>query len=290
MFPQGEALFETVPSARFDSWIDIPGVASASISTVALSWTGLSFDGQWIGGVPFADAPSFDDRMLVAQFTVAPGTLDRFEFVLGGEVTIIRPNNTLATVLMGSPLTLNPGRSAIDETGDDSDGVMTMDIEWLWEGGPIGFDGYDGLIRFFIPADRVESIDSVTGPWTARKFRLNGVFGVLVESTFVTGEDDLIGEFSLAFTSGVAERTLRLTSGFDVSRFEPYGYWAPTADGLLAGDTNDDGIVDFTDLNNILSDFGDAGAGTEWLTDLDGSGTVDFADLNAVLSNFGVQG
>ncbi len=50
-------------------------------------------------------------------------------------------------------------------------------------------------------------------------------------------------------------------------------------------DTNHDGVVDFADLNNVLSTFGQSGAGL--IGDADGDGTVSFADLNHVLSNYG---
>lgn len=61
------------------------------------------------------------------------------------------------------------------------------------------------------------------------------------------------------------------------------------------GDTNDDGIVNFTDLNNVLSFFGQSGAnvGGNVAPDANGDGVPDdnatnFTDLNAVLSGFGV--
>lgn len=57
----------------------------------------------------------------------------------------------------------------------------------------------------------------------------------------------------------------------------------PSAD--CPGDTNGDDQVDFTDLNNLLNDFGDMGEGL--LGDLDGDGDVDFTDLNELLSAFG---
>ncbi len=56
-------------------------------------------------------------------------------------------------------------------------------------------------------------------------------------------------------------------------------------------DTNRDGVVDFLDLNNVLSFFGQAAAGTFGLPGLIGDanedGAVDFLDLNLVLSFFG---
>ncbi len=50
------------------------------------------------------------------------------------------------------------------------------------------------------------------------------------------------------------------------------------------GDTNGDGVVDFEDLNNVLSDFNASGAGLAGDLNLDG--VVDFADLNEVISFF----
>lgn len=51
-----------------------------------------------------------------------------------------------------------------------------------------------------------------------------------------------------------------------------------------AGDSNADALVNFTDLNNVLSTFNTAGFGQPG--DVDGDGDVDFADLNLVISAF----
>ncbi len=51
-------------------------------------------------------------------------------------------------------------------------------------------------------------------------------------------------------------------------------------------DTNADFVVDFTDLNDLLSQYGQTGAGLGG--DLDDDGDVDFADLNALLGSYGV--
>lgn len=55
---------------------------------------------------------------------------------------------------------------------------------------------------------------------------------------------------------------------------------------ICSGDANGDNAVNFADLNIVLGQFGQSGAGLQG--DLDGDGAVDFADLNLVLSNFGV--
>jgi hypothetical protein len=56
---------------------------------------------------------------------------------------------------------------------------------------------------------------------------------------------------------------------------------------ICPGDTNGDGIVNFTDLNAVLGVFGQSGA--DLPADLNGDGVVDFTDLNEVLSNFGIS-
>lgn len=53
--------------------------------------------------------------------------------------------------------------------------------------------------------------------------------------------------------------------------------------GPCPGDTNGDNMVDLTDLNNVLFNFGGPGP----LGDVNSSGGVDLADLNEVLFNFG---
>jgi choice-of-anchor B domain-containing protein len=59
-------------------------------------------------------------------------------------------------------------------------------------------------------------------------------------------------------------------------------------DPLLAGDANNDGIVDFADLNAVLGSFGQSGFLPGIVQgDVNNDGLVDFADLNATLANFG---
>ncbi len=56
------------------------------------------------------------------------------------------------------------------------------------------------------------------------------------------------------------------------------------ANPTCLGDVNQDGVVNFADLNLVLSSFNQAGACT--LGDTNGDGVTDFADLNNVLSFF----
>ncbi len=58
-------------------------------------------------------------------------------------------------------------------------------------------------------------------------------------------------------------------------------------DGVCPGDANGDRVVNFADLNIVLSSFGTTGAPGSVPGDLNGDGSVNFADLNLVLSAFG---
>ena len=53
----------------------------------------------------------------------------------------------------------------------------------------------------------------------------------------------------------------------------------------VLGDTDGDGDVDLTDLNNVRNNFGANGLG-----DTDGDTDVDLTDLNNVRNNFGAAG
>lgn len=54
--------------------------------------------------------------------------------------------------------------------------------------------------------------------------------------------------------------------------------------GALLGDTNGDDLVDFLDLNNVLSQYN--AVGDDLSGDVDGDGAVNFSDLNIVISNY----
>jgi hypothetical protein len=61
--------------------------------------------------------------------------------------------------------------------------------------------------------------------------------------------------------------------------------WDAYGGGPLAGDVNQDGIVDDADLLAVLFAFGQTGSGLP--EDINGDGVVDDADLLTVLFNFG---
>lgn len=58
-------------------------------------------------------------------------------------------------------------------------------------------------------------------------------------------------------------------------------------DDPCPGDANGDNVVNFADLNSVLSEFGLSGAPGDFPGDVNADGVVNFADLNAALSAFG---
>ncbi|MGP1308611.1 MAG: hypothetical protein ACTS27_00245 [Phycisphaerales bacterium] len=87
------------------------------------------------------------------------------------------------------------------------------------------------------------------------------------------------GEFSGSATFG----DLPLSGGTQDAWFATIP--APMTD--LMGDVNGDGVVNFGDLNLVLSNFGATGTPGTVDGDANDDGAVNFADLNIVLSEFG---
>ncbi len=115
----------------------------------------------------------------------------------------------------------------------------------------------------FVPYYRVDHVNyGDNAPWPSEP---DGSGVSLVRKAF-----DLFGNDPVSWIAG---STLHGTPG--------RGETVPT----LPGDTNADGVVDLTDLNNVRNHFGEVG--DEVLGDADGNGAVDLADLNAVRNNFG---
>lgn len=108
--------------------------------------------------------------------------------------------------------------------------------------------------------------------------------------------DVLADEFDLDGDGNVAEPTPHDLAG--LARFvddlasAPSG-GAPVVDmgaierALCPGDATDDLLVNFADLNIVLSQFGQSGPIGSLAGDVNGDGAVNFSDLNLVLSSFG---
>jgi hypothetical protein len=127
--------------------------------------------------------------------------------------------------------------------------------------------------------------------------------GLRINPLDSNGNPQIASLFELAFVAGSGSTStgeystlLLLTPGFGY-QIEAFG--RATAEGtsgvssvlsfmmtlVCPGDTNGDNIVNFTDLNAVLAQFGQSGTGLAG--DVTGDSIVNFADLNKVLANFG---
>ncbi|TVQ64503.1 MAG: esterase family protein [Phycisphaerales bacterium] len=93
---------------------------------------------------------------------------------------------------------------------------------------------------------------------------------------------DLAIPHEFYFPAGVGHAPLLLMTAMGETN---WNFYRDVFGPACPGDTNADGVVNFTDLNAVLGDFGQMG--DDLPGDVNGDGVVDFADLNAVLGNFG---
>lgn len=89
----------------------------------------------------------------------------------------------------------------------------------------------------------------------------------------------LTGSFEIISAPELADPNLRWWKDVNAS--------GVTLLARLVADTNRDNVVDFLDLNNVLSFFGQAAVGAARIGDANEDGVVDFLDLNAVLGFYG---
>jgi hypothetical protein len=235
----------------------------------------------------------FHDTPGASSMSVAPNTvvnLDVFGTVTGSGalglqdaffgVTNSGTVGNLSTVTLNSPFT------GFATDVDGTDGVFTSSGGTLY--GPVG-------------GQSVGSTDSsVADGWVfARSTSMtsvsNGVAKLLGTLTFTAGSTP--GSTTLALNTRTAVNDLVIPAiwqenGAEVDTGIGGGGTLSTSPALSitvtgghnAGDTNNDGVVDLTDLNNVLNNFGTTNPAGDDNTD----GTVDLTDLNAVLNNFGV--
>jgi hypothetical protein len=108
--------------------------------------------------------------------------------------------------------------------------------------------------------------------------------GTVTVSNFPSGKSRLIATIDSSTTTRLIWEDARDGSG-DIYAQNINADGTLGADAPCPGDTNGDNMVNFSDLNTVLSEFGLTGLGLSG--DLNNDGTVNFADLNAVLSAFG---
>jgi hypothetical protein len=174
--------------------------------------------------------------------------------------------------LDGSILYTFDGDSAGDSFGTSVSGA-----------GDVNGDGFDDIIA---GADGDDNNGSSSG--SARVF--SGLDGSILctfegdsrDDAFgfsVSGAGDVNGDGVDDFVVGAHGDDLNGSNSGSAFVFVSSAVPAP-----CPGDANGDNIVNFTDLNAVLTAFGQSGVGLPG--DVNGDGTVNFADLNEVLANF----
>ncbi len=135
---------------------------------------------------------------------------------------------------------------------------------------PAGWDSLD---------DQDVGVWAEANPTAIRLSELYPVAG----STFNPNKAYEIGEaFNIGGTQDLQLR-FTFTDGTSINGIVEYREFDVVVGPL--GDTNGDGKVDLTDLNNVRNNFGSTGLG-----DTNGDNNVDLTDLNNVRNNFGAQG
>lgn len=107
----------------------------------------------------------------------------------------------------------------------------------------------------------------------------------LVVTNPVTQQPLVVRNLDAVFVWGGDDETGTPTAPF--STFYMDNLTVSTGLTPCPGDTNGDRIVNFTDLNNVLGSFGQAGPGLPG--DVNDDNIVNFTDLNIVLGNFGTS-
>ncbi len=137
--------------------------------------------------------------------------------------------------------------------------------ERLWVGGQFSFAGNS-------PASRLASWDGAS--WRGGGPSINGPVFAIFPHTIGDQTSLWIGGNFTTIGGEASERVARIT--------------ACAASPFCPGDTNGDGVVDFTDLNTVLTAYNAVAADPNYNpgADFDSDGDVDFADLNVVVSAF----
>jgi hypothetical protein len=231
-------------------------------------WVGGAFteiDGQSVLGLATGSAAGWQEQYAV------PGVVHAIEFQAIGDFDFLLPRVVFAGDFEDASRGINNIAAFDDGAFVPLNNGLNGPVYSLYAHGEgrlsVLVAGGDFLATATDSASRVARLDGDV--WTPIKEGANGPVRAL--TTF--GDDVVAGG---AFTvAGVLPAS-------NLARFSAA---APLPE--CPGDTNGDGTVNFTDLNAVLSTFGqigDAPAG-----DVNGDGAVNFADLNLVLSNFGVD-
>lgn len=248
---------------------NVAGWEEASPSTTRLSelnptgTTAFAVGQSRAIGTPYAFAPTafgqLDTEGLTFTYLDSNGVSQSGIVEMDGDV-----NNL---VLYVDPAT---GAAAVDNQSPFS---ISLDFYSISSAsGSLSPTGWDSL-----DDQSLSSWDEAT-PTVTRLSELNPTASTLFASGSLT-------ELGNLFTvGGTRDLAFKFTSP-DGTLYDGIVKYASIPDAGVLGDTDSDGDVDLTDLNNVRNNFGGAGVG-----DTDNDNDVDLTDLNNVRNNFGATG
>lgn len=130
---------------------------------------------------------------------------------------------------------------------------------------------------FFVSADSAGSFH-VHPTFALGEPKGDGVYLLTLELTAPNAGLDPAAPIFIVLNQKMDEAILEQAIAYAETQLVP-------GDETCPADTNGDGVVDSTDLNNLLAQFGDMDEGLS--ADIDGDGDVDSTDLNNLLAAFG---
>lgn len=195
----------------------------------------------------------------------------------------LRIQNGLNQARTSAPDTIGPAfiyHTTIDGTAHGSGGVLG--------------------ILFPSPTPIAQILEQLTGAAIDLSGTVYNTTGALPVSSapFTTAGSTVISGITVTYSftlttsidaSGVASFSITdvvLTPSFLVGALV-FDSGAAAITRTCPGDTNGDNLVNFGDLNAVLSQFGFIGLPGDFSGDVNGDGLVNFSDLNIVLSAFG---
>jgi len=236
----------------------IDGLSAGSGPTV-LTWTGTAGDGlwatvgNWTGGTV---APSAERVIDMASAAVLVGASDSAaKLTLGGTNDVALTVDSAATLTVNGDVSVAAGSQVIANVEGAASGKVSSTAGSM----------------------DISSVESLRVDWVENgaSSMFGGVYTIAEYAGGTVGS--LSGEFSNA------------GSNIGGAYVEAVDYTGGTVDVTLyqqkVGDVDLDGDVEFSDLSNLLDNWG---IGTSWAEgDTDFSGDVVFADLSNLLDNWG---
>ncbi|MBX3351816.1 MAG: hypothetical protein KF684_02685 [Phycisphaeraceae bacterium] len=226
------------------------GTSGVVVGTIVTS--GITSSGEWYarGAILGGGVWAAINGVVVARTgeTIATGEGENW----GASFLSFSVNNNGDWLLVGTTDSADPA----------TDTVMVLNGERVLvrEGDAVDLPGFDGPVligRGNLTAGAFEPNDSI-------------LTDDLVVYFLASIHDGMGNDYNSTPAFGAPQAFMRLDAG---------------ASDPCPGDSNGDGVVNFADLNAVLSDFGQSGMGLPG--DVNGDGVVNFQDLNLVLSNFG---